>query len=93
MPRYATFARGAVVVLLSDGLERGDPSALVAAVRRLAARAHRIDWLSPLAGDPEYRPETQVLRAVRPFIDALADGSTTARACRHILSIGGARAA
>jgi hypothetical protein len=93
VPRYATFARGAVVVLLSDGLERGDPTALIAAVQRLAARAHRIDWLSPLAGDPEFRPETQVLRAVRPFIDALADGSSTARACRHILSIGGMRVA
>jgi uncharacterized protein len=93
VPRYATFARGAVVVLLSDGLERGDPSALIMAVHRLAARAHRIDWLSPLAGDPEYRPETQVLRAVQPFIDSLADGSSTARACRHILSIGRTRAA
>ena len=61
-----------VVVLLSDGLERGDPSALIAAVHRLAARAHRIDWLSPLAGDPAYRPETQVLRAVRPLLDSLA---------------------
>ncbi len=93
VPRYATFASGAVVVLLSDGLERGDPSALITAVLRLAALAHRIDWLSPLAGDPEYRPETQVLRAVRPSIDSLADGSSTARACRHILSIGGMRAA
>jgi uncharacterized protein with von Willebrand factor type A (vWA) domain len=93
VPRYATFARGAVVVVLSDGLERGDPSVLILAVHRLAARAHRIDWLSPLAGDPEYRPETQVLRAIKPFIDSLADGSSTARACRHILSIGRTRAA
>jgi uncharacterized protein with von Willebrand factor type A (vWA) domain len=93
VPRYGSFARGATVVILSDGLERGDPSPLIAAVQRLAARAHRIDWLSPLAGDPEFRPETQVLRAVRPFIDALADGSSTPKACRHILSIGGAHAA
>ena len=93
VPRYASFARGAIVVILSDGLERGDPSALIAAVHRLAARARRIDWLSPLAGDPEFRPETQVLRAVRPLIDALADGSSTPKACRHILSIGGVHAA
>ena len=93
VPRYASFARGAIVMILSDGLERGDPSALIAAVHRLAARAHRIDWLSPLAGDPDFRPDTQVLRAVRPLIDVLADGSSTAKACRHILSIGGARAA
>ena len=38
---------GATVVILSDGLERGDPSALIAAVQRLAARAYRIDWLAP----------------------------------------------
>ncbi|MGA0599060.1 vWA domain-containing protein [Enterovirga sp. CN4-39] len=93
VPRYASFARGAVVVVLSDGLERGDPAALIAAMHRLAARAHRIDWLSPLAGDPEYRPETQVLRAIRPLIASLADGSSTARACRHILSLGGGKAA
>lgn len=93
VPRYASFARGALVLVLSDGLERGDPGALVASVQRLAARAHRIDWLTPLAGDPEYRPETQALRAIRPLLASLADGSSTARLCRHILSVGGARAA
>ncbi|HEY8567373.1 MAG TPA: VWA domain-containing protein [Beijerinckiaceae bacterium] len=93
VPRYASFARGATVVFLSDGLERGDPSTLIAAIHRLAARAHRIDWLSPLAGDPEYRPETQVLRAIRPLLSSLVDGSTTERACRHILTLGGTRAA
>jgi uncharacterized protein with von Willebrand factor type A (vWA) domain len=81
------------VIVLSDGLERGDPSALIAAVRRLGARAYRIDWLSPLAGDPDFRPDTQVLRAIRPFIDALADGSSVPKACRHILSLGGMHAA
>ena len=91
VPRYASFARGAAVVILSDGLERGDPSALIGAIHRLASRAYRIDWLSPLAGDPEYRPETQVFRAIRPLLASLADASSTARACRHILSIGGAR--
>jgi uncharacterized protein with von Willebrand factor type A (vWA) domain len=93
VPRYASFARGAVAVVLSDGLERGDPAALISAIYRLAARAHRIDWLSPLAGDPAYRPDTQVLRAIRPLLASLADGSTTARACAHILSLGGAKAA
>ena len=91
--RYASFVRGAVVLVLSDGLERGDPSALIGAVHRIAARAHRIDWLSPLAGDPDYRPETQMLRAIRPLLASLADGSSTARVCRHILAIGGGRAA
>lgn len=93
VPRFAAYARGAVVVVLSDGLERGDPAALVAAVARLAARAHRIDWLTPLAADPGYRPETEALRLILPSLASLANGASTARICRHILSLGGAKAA
>jgi uncharacterized protein len=87
VPRFATYARGAAVVILSDGLERGDPAAMIAAVRRLAARAWRIDWLSPLAADPAYRPETEALAAVRPLLGALANGATTEQLCRHVLAL------
>lgn len=93
VPRFASYARGAVVVVLSDGLERGDPSALVMAVARLAQRAHRIDWLTPLAADPGYRPETEALRLIAPRLASLSDGGSTARICRHILSLGGSLAA
>ncbi|MEP9375293.1 VWA domain-containing protein [Aquabacter sp. CN5-332] len=93
VPRFAAYARGAVVVVLSDGLERGDPSALVGAVARLAARAHGIHWLTPLASDPGYRPETEALRLIAPRLASLTDGGSTARICRHILSLGGAKAA
>ncbi|HEV7259253.1 MAG TPA: VWA domain-containing protein [Bosea sp. (in: a-proteobacteria)] len=93
VPRFASYARGAVVVVLSDGLERGDPSALVAAITRLAQRAHRIDWLTPLAADPAYRPETEALRLIAPHLASLGNGATTARICRHILSLGGLAAA
>ncbi len=93
MPRFASYARGAVVVVLSDGLERGDPAALVSAVTRLAARAHRIDWLTPLAADPGYRPETEALRLIAPALASLGHGGSTARICRHILSLGGSAAA
>lgn len=93
VPRFAAYARGAVVVVLSDGLERGDQAALVSAVARLAARAHRIDWLTPLAADPGYRPETEALRLILPNLASLANGASTARICGHILSLGGARAA
>lgn len=89
VPRFASYARGAVVVVLSDGLERGDPAALVSAVTRLAARAHRIDWLTPLAADPGYRPETEALRLIAPALASLGNGGSTARICRHILSLGG----
>jgi uncharacterized protein with von Willebrand factor type A (vWA) domain len=93
VPRFASYARGAVVVVLSDGLERGDPAALVGAVARLAQRAHRIDWLTPLAADPGYRPETEALRLIAPRLASLSDGGSTARICRHILSLGGTLAA
>ena len=93
VPRFASYARGAVVVVLSDGLERGDPAALVAAVTRLAARAHRIDWLTPLAADPGYHPETEALRLIAPALASVGHGGSTARICRHILSLGGSVAA
>jgi uncharacterized protein len=86
-PRFATYARGAAVVILSDGLERGDPQAMIQAVQRMVARAWRIDWLTPLAGDPGYRPETQALAAVRPLLGSLTDGSSTERLCRHVLTL------
>lgn len=93
VPRFASYARGAVVVVLSDGLERGDPAALVAAVARLSQRAHRIDWLTPLAADPAFRPETEALRLIAPRLASLGNGASTARICRHILSLGGSQAA
>lgn len=93
VPRFAGYARGANVIVLSDGLERGDPSAMIRAVQRLAARAFRIDWFTPLAVDPAYRPETEALRAVRPLLASLGDASSTSRLCRAILAIGEARAA
>lgn len=93
VPRFAGYARGAVVLILSDGLERGDPRAMVQAVGRLAARAHRIDWLSPLAADGAYRPETEGLAAIRPLLASLTNGGTTSAICRHVLSLGRERAA
>ncbi|WP_181706491.1 VWA domain-containing protein [Chthonobacter rhizosphaerae] len=87
VPRFAGFARGAVTLVLSDGLERGDPAAMVDAVTRLSRRAWSISWLTPLAADPGYRPETRALKAVLPLVDTLADGSSTERLCAHVLSL------
>ena len=91
IPRFAGYARGAVVLIVSDGLERGDPKAMTDAVRRLAARAWHLSWMSPLAADPDFRPETAALKSILPLIDALADGSSTERLCHHVLTL--ARAA
>jgi uncharacterized protein with von Willebrand factor type A (vWA) domain len=93
VPRFAGYARGASVIVLSDGLERGDPSSMIRAVHRLAARAFRIDWFTPLAVDSDYSPQTEALRAVRPLLSSLGDASSTSRLCRAILAIGEMRAA
>jgi uncharacterized protein with von Willebrand factor type A (vWA) domain len=93
VPRFAGYARGAVVAIVSDGLERGDPAAMIGAVRRLAARAFRIDWFSPLAADPAYQPQTEALAAILPILDSLADGSSTSAICRRLLALGHGRAA
>ncbi|WP_157967113.1 vWA domain-containing protein [Elioraea thermophila] len=76
VPRFVGFARGALVVVVSDGLERGGPEALVSAMTRLRGLAWRIVWLSPLAQDPAYRPETAALRAILPLLDRFGDGSS-----------------
>ena len=93
VPRFAGYARGALVLVLSDGLERGDPAQMIRAVGHLAARAWRIDWLTPLAAAADYRPETAALRAVLPMLDSVANGATTERLCRHVLDLSRRRAA
>jgi uncharacterized protein len=93
IPRFAGYARGAVVLIVSDGLERGDPKAMTDAVRRLAARAWHLTWMTPLAADPDFIPQTAALQSILPLIDALADGSSTERLCHHVLTLAHARAA
>jgi uncharacterized protein with von Willebrand factor type A (vWA) domain len=85
VPRFAAFARGALVVILSDGLERGDPAALVDAVERLRRHAWGLLWLTPLAGEPGFAVETAALGAVLPFLDRLGDGSSAGRLCAEVL--------
>ncbi|HEX6351996.1 vWA domain-containing protein [Actinophytocola sp.] len=70
--RHLGMARGALVLVLSDGLERGDCVPLVKAVRRLSLLAHRLVWWSPLACDPAYRPVTRGMAAVIAHVHKLA---------------------
>ncbi len=93
VPRFAGYLRGASVVVVSDGLERGDPTAMVNAVQRMAARAWRIDWLSPLAASRDYQPQTEALASIRPMLDSLSAGGDTAALCRRLLSLSRERAA
>ncbi|MFO0993751.1 MAG: VWA domain-containing protein [Hyphomicrobiales bacterium] len=75
-PRYSGLAHGAIVAVISDGLERGDHRRMVEAVRRLDRRARHLLWLSPLAGDPRYRPETAAIKAILPIVGHIGDGSS-----------------
>jgi uncharacterized protein len=87
VPRFAALARGAAVIVLSDGLERGDPGAMADAVARLSRLAWRIVWLTPLAADPNFEARTAGLVAVRPFLDKLADGGSIESICNNVLDL------
>jgi uncharacterized protein with von Willebrand factor type A (vWA) domain len=70
--RCVALARGALIIVMSDGLERGDPSAMADATGRLGRLGHRLVWWSPLACDPAYRPVTRGMSAVLGDLDRLA---------------------
>jgi uncharacterized protein with von Willebrand factor type A (vWA) domain len=93
VPRFASYARGAVALVISDGLERGDPSALADAVARLARGAWRLSWLTPLAVDRNFRPRTEALIAISRFVDDMVEGGSTSAIVDHILTLRRVRAA
>jgi uncharacterized protein with von Willebrand factor type A (vWA) domain len=66
--------RGAVVVLCSDGLERGDPLVLAAQMARLGRVAYRLVWVNPLKGSPRYQPLARGMAAALPHVDAFLPG-------------------
>jgi hypothetical protein len=71
--------RGGVVVICSDGLDRGDPEVLAAAMERLGRLCHTLVWMNPHKGhDPGFRPSTLGMMAAAPHIDLLLSG--------HVLS-------
>ncbi len=62
---------GTTVLILSDGLDRGDVTPLADAMRAIHARARRVLWLNPLAGDARYQPTARAMAAALPFVDRL----------------------
>jgi uncharacterized protein len=70
--------RGAVIVILSDGWDRGDPELLAAEMGRLRRTAHKLVWLNPLAAHPDYEPLTRGMRAAVPHTDELLAGNSLA---------------
>ncbi|MCC0029889.1 MAG: VWA domain-containing protein [Brucellaceae bacterium] len=85
VPRFAGFARGAMVVVLSDGLERGDHAPLEAAMQRLSRLAWNIVWLTPLADDGAYVPQTEAMQAVASHVDRFGSALGVARMCAAVL--------
>jgi hypothetical protein len=64
-------ARGAVVLIISDGWETGEPELLGAQMARLSRVAHRIVWANPRTQSPRYRPEVGGMAAAWPYCDAV----------------------
>lgn len=93
VPRFGSYARGAAVIVVSDGLERGDPSALRDAVAKLSRRAWRLSWLTPLATGVGFKPQTEALIAIRRFVDDLVDGGSSIAIVSHLLTLGNRTAA
>ena len=79
-------ARGAVVVVLSDGWDRGDPAVLAAELARLRRVAHRIVWVNPLKASPGFAPLAGGMAAALPHIDALVEGHSLA-ALEHLAEV------
>ena len=71
-------ARGAVVVLCSDGWERGDPAELQAQLGRLSRLAHALIWVNPHKGRPGFQPVTGGMQAAMAHVDTLVAGHSFA---------------
>jgi uncharacterized protein with von Willebrand factor type A (vWA) domain len=71
-------ARGATVVILSDGWERGDPATLAIEMARLRRVAHRIVWVNPLKASPGYEPLARGMAAALPYVDDFVAGHSLA---------------
>jgi uncharacterized protein with von Willebrand factor type A (vWA) domain len=67
--------RGGIVVICSDGLDRGDPGILAAAMERLSRLSYRVVWMNPHRGDnPNFRPSTLGMMVAAPYIDLTLSG-------------------
>ena len=77
--RRSRLGRGAVVVICSDGLDRGEPAALSQAMESLSRIAHRVIWVNPHKGDVvDYVPASLGMIVAEPFIDEVYSGHNLA---------------
>jgi uncharacterized protein with von Willebrand factor type A (vWA) domain len=78
--------RGAIVVILSDGWDRGDPEQLSAEIERLRRSAYRLVWLNPLAAHAQYEPLTRGMQAAIPYVDELLAGNSL-QSLQHLAEV------
>jgi uncharacterized protein len=81
-----------VVIVVSDGWDRGDPALVAAETARLRRNCHRLIWLNPLAGTPGYQPLAGGMRAAYPYVDDFLPAGTVASLERLGEILGGVRA-
>ena len=84
-PRYLGFARGALIISISDGLEVGKSDALLEATRKLYSLAFAHIWLTPLAKTEDFSPQTEALMRIEPFIDEFGSALSISHICAHLL--------
>lgn len=66
--------RRTTVILLSDGWDTGETQLLEASMRKIHAKAGRVIWLNPLAGNPDFKPEVKGMQVAMPYIDIFTSG-------------------
>lgn len=87
-----TLRTSGVVIVVSDGWDRGDPALVATETARLRRNCHRLVWLNPLAGTPGYQPLAGGMRAAYPYVDDFLAAGTVANLERLGEILGGVRA-
>src|SRR5919109_4791023 len=86
-----TLRSSGVVIVVSDGWDRGDPALVATETARLRRNCHRLIWLNPLAGTPGYQPLAAGMKAAYPYIDDFLPAGTIASLERLGEILAGAR--
>jgi uncharacterized protein with von Willebrand factor type A (vWA) domain len=63
-----------IVIIVSDGLDTGEPTLVGQALKAIKKRAKKVVWINPLAGNPDYQPKAAAMQAALPFIDTFSSG-------------------